>query len=166
MAALPVIGVDVGGVLMDRAHLGVRLHTMDMDAYRAIPEVPGAIAGIAMLVQAFRGRVWLISRASKALVVDGTLVWLAHHRFHERTGVDVSQVVFCAERAGKEALCRRIGATHMIDDRLDVLQYLSFVPHRILFRPRPAEIAQLAHILPDVTRVESWEELLLHLSRP
>ncbi|MEV7330303.1 hypothetical protein [Micromonospora sp. NPDC093244] len=68
-------------------------------------------------------------------------------------------VHFCRTRPDKAPIARRLGLTHVVDDKLEVLGYLDSVPHRYLFRPRPAEVAANAALLPRVHRVESWPEL-------
>lgn len=62
-------------------------------------------------------------------------------------------------RGCEPPIAERLGLTHFVDDKLEVLGYLTSVPHRFLFRPRPAEVAARRALLPLVHRVESWPEL-------
>ena len=65
-----------------------------------------------------------------------------------------------ARRADKHNVCTRVGITHFIDDRLNVLLQLNTVPHRYLFtgalgpHQRPPPVPSWA------TPVDSWDHLL------
>ncbi|GAA4570717.1 hypothetical protein GCM10023176_29910 [Micromonospora coerulea] len=85
--------------------------------------------------------------------------WLAHHDFHRRTGIGPERLRFCRTRPEKGPIAARLGLTHFVDDRLEVLGYLDTVGHRYLFRPRPDEVTAHAAHLAGVHRVESWPEL-------
>ncbi|MEV0154471.1 hypothetical protein AB0H57_12125 [Micromonospora sp. NPDC050686] len=83
--------------------------------------------------------------------------------FHARTGIGPDRLHFCRTRPEKGPIAARLGLTHFVDDRLEVLGYLDTVGHRYLFRPRPAEVAAHAGHLPAVRRVASWPELVAAL---
>lgn len=64
-------------------------------------------------------------------------LWLRHHRFFELTGIAPENLRFCLERPQKADHCRKLGITHFIDDRPDVLQCMNgVVEHRYLFGPQ------------------------------
>lgn len=72
-----------------------------------------------------------------------TLEWLAHHNFYERTGVDPGRVLFCRTRPGKRPILPQPQKiTHLWDDRLDVLEYLSDVRELFLFQPNEADASR------------------------
>ncbi|KAB1934526.1 hypothetical protein F8271_23075 [Micromonospora sp. ALFpr18c] len=150
------LGVDIGGVIIEPA---------DEDAdtsffgahYLRTPAVDGAFDALAALGPAF-DEVHLVSKCGEA-TEQRTRKWLAHHDFAARTGIPVERVHFCRTRPDKAPIARRLGLTHFVDDKLEVLGYLESVPHRYLFRPRPAQVATYAAVLPRVHRVESWPEL-------
>jgi hypothetical protein len=83
-----------------------------------------------------------------------TLAWLDHHDFYDRTGISRRNVRFCRRRPDKAIHCRKLGITHMIDDRIDVHRaLLGVVPHRYLF-------GHQAGPAPDFVRhTETWAEL-------
>ena len=95
-----------------------------------------------------------------------TRAWLVHHRFGDITGVWEERLHFCRTRADKAPVCERLGVTHFIDDRLEVLGYLSTVPHRYLFQPDEKEMARHAAHLPLVCIVQSWREVADALAEP
>lgn len=143
---MPRLGIDVGRVLIapdgagggDTSFIGGSL----ADAL-ATPPYEGMFEHVPGLVERFGGRVWLVSKAGPR-VQEKTLLWLAHHRFHERTGIPQANVRFCRERPQKADHCRQLGLTHFIDDRPDVLGHLQgVVAHRFLFGPQrgPADPA-------------------------
>ncbi|WP_433357641.1 hypothetical protein ACQPYV_11415 [Micromonospora saelicesensis] len=150
------LGVDIGGVIIEPA---------DDDAdtsffgalYLRTPVVVGAFDALAALGPAF-DEVHLVSKCGEA-TERRTRDWLAHHDFPARTGIPVERVHFCRTRPDKAPIARRLGLTHFVDDKLEVLGYLDTVPHRFLFRPRKAEVAAHAALLPRVRRVENWSEL-------
>ncbi|MGC4869788.1 hypothetical protein ACLQ3B_30595 [Micromonospora sp. DT53] len=150
------LGVDIGGVIIEPA---------DEDAdtsffgahYLRTPAVDGAFDALAALGSAF-DEVHLVSKCGEA--TEGrTRQWLTHHDFSARTGIPVERAHFCRTRPDKAPIARRLGLTHFVDDKLEVLGYLDSVPYRFLFRPRRAEVAAHAALLPHVHRVESWSEL-------
>src|SRR6185369_12095724 len=53
--------------------------------------------------------------------------------FFDRTGIPPGHVHFVRERLDKAPVCQRLGVTHFVDDRLDVLAHLETVEHRYLF---------------------------------
>ncbi|MDG4780503.1 hypothetical protein O7614_12705 [Micromonospora sp. WMMD961] len=150
------LGVDIGGVIIEPA---------DEDAdtsffgahYLRTPVVDGAFDALAALGPDF-DEVHLVSKCGEA-TERRTREWLAHHDFAERTGIPVERLHFCRTRPDKAPIAERLGLTHFVDDKLEVLGYLTSVPHRFLFRPRPAEVAARTALLPLVHRVESWPEL-------
>lgn len=154
--AMRRLGVDIGGVIIEPA---------DDDAdtsffgahYLRTPVVVGAFDALAALGAAF-DEVHLVSKCGEA-TERRTREWLAHHDFPARTGIPVERVHFCRTRPDKAPIAGRLGLTHFVDDKLEVLGYLDSVPHRFLFRPRKGEVAAHAALLPRVRRVESWSEL-------
>ncbi|MEV4121365.1 hypothetical protein [Micromonospora sp. NPDC049645] len=150
------LGVDIGGVIIEPA---------DDDAdtsffgahYLRTPAVDGAFDALAALGPTF-DEVHLVSKCGED-TERRTREWLAHHDFAARTGIAAHRVHFCRTRPDKAPIARRLGLTHFVDDKPEVLGYLDSVPHRYLFRPRPAQVAAHAALLPRVHRVESWSEL-------
>jgi len=92
--------------------------------------------------------------------------WLAHHDFHARTGVRPEHVHFCRTRPAKAPIAADLGLTHFVDDKLEVLSYLTSVEHRFLFRPRAEEVAAHQEHLPAVRQVECWRALVAVLKGP
>ncbi|HYN97017.1 MAG TPA: hypothetical protein VES42_24520 [Pilimelia sp.] len=154
------LGVDIGGVLIQPAD-----HDADTsffgDHYLRTPAVPDAIDCLAALADpdggAFAGAVYLVSKCGPD-TERRTRHWLAHHDFFGRTAIPPAHLHFCRTRAAKAPIAQRLGLTHFVDDRLEVLGYLTTVPHRLLFHPREAEVAANHHHLRSVHRVETWRE--------
>ncbi len=128
------IGIDIGRVLIDggpgtdTAFFG----RSEADAM-ATPEVAGPFAAVARLVDRVGGRVWLVSKCGDRIRAR-TRAWLAHHDFHARTGLPDDHIEFCRLRPEKATICARLGITHFVDDRPDVLLAMTGqVPHLSLF---------------------------------
>jgi len=140
----PTLGIDIGRVIIGAVDDGGNADTAFLSGGEAAametPATEGALDTIRDLVAHFEGRVWLVSKCGPR-VEARTRRWFLHQGFHRRTGLPAAQVLFCRDRAGKLPHCRRIGATHFIDDRLDVLGHLrGAVPQLYWFgRPLPAE---------------------------
>lgn len=157
---LPVLGVDVGGVLIDR--VGEDSDTSFFgDRPMETPAVPGAIEALARLAAGtFEGRVHLISKAGPK-ISERTRQWLVHTGFAEATGIASDHLHFVRNREDKAPVCQRLGVTHFVDDRLSVLHHLTSVQHRYLFTgglgrqpaPNPATVPTWAEI------VDTWRHL-------
>jgi hypothetical protein len=156
------LGVDVGGVIIQPADDDADTSFFG-DHYLRTPAVPGVFNGLAALVAArFGPAVHLVSKCGEQTEAR-TREWLAHHDFHRHTGIPPANVHFCRTRRGKAPIAAALRLTHFVDDKLEVLSYLSSVPHRFLFRPRPAEVAAYAEHLSAVHQVASWPELVAAL---
>lgn len=123
----PVLGIDIGRVIIGAADPSGRADTSFLsgsdEAALSTPASEGAFDAIAELTRAFAGRVWLVSKCGPR-IQQLTRRWLQRQSFHERTGVGQDRVRFCLKRPEKREHCAAIGATHFVDDRLDVLEHL------------------------------------------
>jgi len=160
----PVLGVDVGGVLMERMNDDADTSFFGAN-YLLTTAVADAFASLKLLSS--RGyRTYLVSKCGRA-TEEKTRHWLQYHEFFEQTGIPPENVRFCRKRQEKAQICADLGATYFIDDRLEVLSYLTDVPYLYLFNPDESELRQFVSILPRVTRVSSWKQvtalLLEHL---
>lgn len=159
---MEALGVDVGGVIIQPADDDADTSFFG-DHYLRTPPVPGVFEGLATLVAArFGPAVHLVSKCGEQTEAR-TREWLAHHDFYRRTGISPENVHFCRTRAAKAPIAAELGLTHFVDDKLEVLSYLSSVPHRFLFRPSPGEVAAYAEHLAAVHPVASWPELVAAL---
>lgn len=136
------LGVDIGRVIID----GSSHPSGDDTAFFkgglanavATPPMAGVFEVLPRLVELFDGRVWLVSKCGPR-VQQRTLAWLAHHRFHDRTGIATTNVRFCRERPEKALHCGELALTDFIDDRPDVLEAVRPVVVRCyLFGPQAA----------------------------
>jgi hypothetical protein len=163
---LPVLGVDIGGVLIDRVAEDSDTSFFG-DRPMETPAVADAVETLARLNDGlFAGRVHLISKAGPK-ISERTKAWLAHTGFADATGIGDDHVHFVRNREDKAPDCRRLGVTHFVDDRLSVLTHLASVQHRYLFTgglgahpaPSPADVPDWAEL------VEDWPELERRLHR-
>lgn len=155
------LGVDIGGVIIDRANDGTDTSFFS-ENYLRTTAVEGVFDALRTLVDVkFGDEVYLVSKCGRNVELK-TLHWLEHHDFYAYTGIDRSRVHFCRERHEKAGICKRLDITHFVDDRLEVLSHLTMVDVRYLFQPRAAEVRKFSHILPNVQQVQSWQELLTH----
>lgn len=153
-----VLGVDFGGVITDRVADNSDT-SFFADRFLETPMVDGAFDALSRLVAGtFEGRVHIISKAGPKIQAR-TKLWMAHHQFTDRTGIPETQIHFCRERQDKAPICKRLGVTHFVDDRLDVLGYLETVPVKLLFCARISEARALPAELPSgIAKVSGWAE--------
>jgi hypothetical protein len=154
----PVLGIDIGRVIIGAADASGKADTSFLsgsdDAAMSTPASEGAFDAIAELTRAFAGRVWLVSKCGPR-IQQLTRRWLQRQSFYERTGVRQDRVRFCLKRPEKREHCAAIGATHFVDDRLDVLEHLvGLVPRLYWFgyqsgTPSAPEWAEPVHDWPE-----------------
>ena len=159
----PVLGVDIGGVIVDRVAENSDTSFFG-DRPMETPAVDGVFDALARLVATFECRVHIISKAGPkiaALSQD----WLRSHGIFDAIGIPESNLWFVRKRPEKASICARLGVTHFVDDRPDVLQHLTTVPYQFLF------LGGLGHHQPPVTsptkvhRVSTWPELVVKIER-
>lgn len=153
----PRLGIDIGRVIMAPIKGGkadTSFLSGSLERAMQTPPSPGALEGVARLVEAFDGQAWLISKAGPR-VQDKTKRWLRHWDFYRITGLPQNHLRFCLERSQKAGHCKQLCITHFIDDRLDVLAHLKGpVPNLYLFGEQPTLDAA-----PDwVAHVADWNE--------
>ncbi|MCH9680535.1 MAG: hypothetical protein K0V04_03800 [Deltaproteobacteria bacterium] len=160
LAAPRALGIDIGRVLIEPADSAADtsfISGTDHDAMQT-PQSPGAFETIAALVEAFEGRVWLVSKCGPRIQARSRR-WLAYHHFFERTGMPHHQLRFCRKRRDKAPICAELGLEAFIDDRPDVLAPMEgVVPWRYLFGPQKPGRPPAA-----VIPVLDWSEVAEHL---
>jgi hypothetical protein len=159
----PVLGLDVGGVIVDRAHHGTDTSFFGNQPM-ATPAVPGAFDAISELVELFEYRVHIVSKAG-ARIHALTREWLGVSGFFEQTGLLASNVHFVRKRPEKAPVCAAYGITHFVDDRVDVLAHLETAEHRFLFvgglQPGDTPV-----VVPGwVTVADTWPNLKNQIAR-
>jgi hypothetical protein len=121
------LGIDVGRVLItptrDDGSVDTSFLGEDVAAALATPPAAEMFDVVPGLVRRFGGRVWLVSKAGERIEAL-TRLWLAHHRFFDRTGIDPANIRFCRRRDEKRDHAEALALTHFIDDRIDVLARL------------------------------------------
>lgn len=157
----PVLGLDIGGVILDFVpHRDTDL-AFAGDRYLETPAIEGAFDAIAELNSGkFAGSVYLVSRHGP----DGPariLEWLHKHDFFKKTGLTEKHYFPCLERHEKAAIVQKLGVTHFVDDRAEVLGHMvGTVPHLYLFQSLDESRENFADLLPKMRFVQTWEELL------
>lgn len=154
-----ILGVDIGGVIIDRVKGDASDTSMFSGRWIETPEVEGAIDAVADLAKGrFGGRVHVVSKAGNRMRIR-SLEWLKGRHFFGRTGIPEGNLHFCYNRRDKTDICRRLGVTHFVDDRCEVLSYISpFVGRLILFRGEDRDARDYPEVWPKVVRVASWAQ--------
>jgi hypothetical protein len=157
------IGIDIGGVIIDRAHNDGTDTSLFGDNYLNAKDVDWAIDSIGMLNQkhdAFKDNVWIVSKCG-ANIERKSREWLEHCGFHTKTGIPKERLHFCRDRRDKAPIAEKLGLTHFIDDKLEVLSYMKgIVKNRILFNPNPSEMARFIKTSGPVVLAFSWTDVM------
>ena len=149
-----MLGVDVGGVLIDRITADGSDTSFFSDRFLETPPVQGAFDTLARLSrERFGPRICIVSKCGPR-TEEKTRLWLAHHKLLDALGLDVEALHFCRARKDKAPICKRLGVSHFIDDRMEVLMHLKSVRHRFLFGPQEAGVNANG-----VKRVEGWSDV-------
>jgi hypothetical protein len=163
MKSKKALGVDIGNVIINHRNYqiadsnGREIHE---ENYSAIPAADGAFGALKKLNGYFDGKVYLISKCTE-WAEERILKWLDDNDLYSRTGIDSKNVHFVRERHEKDAACRKLGITHFIDDRLEVLSHMiKSTPNLYLFMPDEREVEEFKEFLPKVKVVTDWEEAL------
>ena len=161
------LGIDIGRVIIGAVDASGAGDTSFLsgseEAALATPATEGAFEAIAELTAAFGGRVWLVSKCGPR-IQQLTRRWLQRNSFYERTGVRQDRLLFCRKRPEKRDHCATIGATHFIDDRLDVLDHLvGLVPRLYWFGHQAKPRAIPAWAEPVLDWSETRRLVLSHL---
>jgi hypothetical protein len=153
------IGVDVGGVVIRAEHYHEDA-TVSGPVLGADSDVAGARDGLRTLVSRFDGRVFLISKCGP-LTEARMNKWLEAHGLLAATGLSAANIRFCRSRSEKAPICAELGLTHMVDDRVEILNSMAnVVEHRFLFCPDEGEVRAHGGIPDQVNVSASWAELV------
>lgn len=118
--------------------------------------MPGAVAAVRRLRLHFGDRIWIISKVDNLREADKVISFLERNWEFGISYQD--RVKFCFGREEKAPVARELGLTHFVDDRTEVLSYMTTVPHRFALNPAPA---QLDAFPPTGMIVKNnWTELL------
>lgn len=122
----PRLGLDFGKVIMGAMINGQQdtsfLGTTFEQAMQS-PATEGAVEAVSLLVEAFEGQVWIVSKCGPT-VEKKTRGWLKHNRFYQDTGLAPANLRFCRQRKDKTPICKQLGISHFVDDRIDVLEHM------------------------------------------
>lgn len=151
-----ILGIDIGRVIIGGD--GKDDTSFFTNGFLLTPELPGAIDSIAKLVPMFDA-VYLVSKCG-AKVQHKSKTWLYWYKFSQRTGIPEDNFRFCLTRPEKAPICKELGITHFIDDKLDVLEHMNgIVANRFLFRGKPKDV-QRSRYDSGITQVVSWDAIL------
>lgn len=153
----PVLGIDIGGVLVDRVAEGDDTSFFGGRPMET-PAVAGALEAIPELLDLFEHRVHIVSKAGPK-ISELSRQWLGLRGAVGPNGLSPANVHFVRKRPEKAPICKRLGITHFIDDRLDVLGHLTMVPCRILFIGGLGENPVPIGIPADVHVTSTWTEI-------
>jgi hypothetical protein len=153
----PKLGIDFGRVINDGASHpdgdDTAFLSGDYETAMRTPAMPGAYETIARLTTLFGGHVWIVSKCGER-IQERTVQWLDHNDFWAKTGMSPENTRFCRQRPEKAVHCKRLGITHFVDDRRDVLGHMrGVVKHLYLFGNQKSEPPEW------VTPTPAWRDV-------
>lgn len=144
-----VLGLDMGGTI----HHKVSGETVPMPhAFRVINDLRQRVKAI-----------YIVSRVSDEQSLQA-FNWLHKVDFFGATGLTPNKVHYCYERLDKGPICWKLGVTHFVDDRPEVMFGLQSTVERYLMNPSPYDMETFKDRIPGMTIVHDWltlENLIL-----
>lgn len=160
METKKALGVDIGNVIINNRLNDPEVNKVDETVYAAFPPSEGVFEALKTLNSYFDDEVYLLSKCTE-WAQEQILLWLKAHDFYAKTGIKQESVYFVRQRHEKDGVCRKLGITHFVDDRLEVLSHMvESTPNLILFQPDKDEINKFEEFLGKVTVVNSWAEVV------
>ena len=133
MKTKQALGVDIGNVIINHRLSDPEDKTLHEERYSTIPSTEGVFVSLKTLNDHFDGEVYLLSKCTE-WAQEKILPWLTDNDFYTKTGIKPENVHFVRERHEKDAVCQRLGITHFVDDRLEVLSHMvESSPHLFLY---------------------------------
>jgi len=152
------LGIDVGGVII-ASHNDHSDTSFFSDNYLNSVPTDQVFESIARLRTRFGDEMYIVSKCGKHIEAK-TRDWFDYNRVYQQTGLSVDRLHFTRTREGKAPICAHLGITHFVDDRLDVLRYLSTVDEQFLFQGHASEMKKFPQHLLGVHHVHSWSEIV------
>ena len=159
------LGVDLGNVIIDHLGFGTTPEFFQSGDYSIIPPVSGVFEALRMLSERrFGSEIFVVYNATD--VADQKITsWLQFHDFFVRTGILPDRVKRTQNGRNKLSVCQAFGATHFVDDRLEVLSHLvGKIENLYLLRPQQFEVEQYKEFIDSVSRFDTWENLTQSMS--
>ena len=165
METKKALGVDIGNVIINNRLNDPEVNKVDEVVYAAFPPSEGVFDSLKTLNDYFNGEVYLLSKCTE-WAQEQILLWLKAYDFYTKTGVKEENVYFVRQRHEKDGVCRKLGITHFVDDRLEVLSHMvESTPNLILFQPDEAEVKEFEQFLPKVTIASDWIEVVQRICK-
>lgn len=165
METKKALGVDIGNVIINNRLNDPEVNKVDETVYAAFPPSEYVFDSLKTLNDYFNGEVYLLSKCTE-WAQEQILLWLKAHDFYTKTGVKEENVLFVRQRHEKDGVCRKLGITHFIDDRLEVLSHMvESTPNLILFQPNDAEVREFEQFLPKVSVANDWTEVVEKITK-
>lgn len=138
-----ILGVDCGNVIL----------------YPFGGIVPDSFESLKVIARSHRfDGIYIVSRAnfiSRSLF----LFRLQRANFWEETGIPRENIYFCLKNRKKIDICKELGVTDFIDDRISVLKHMESLERCFMFAPKNGGVRKYLYSPPWLTPVRSWNEL-------
>ena len=159
------IGIDCGGVLLANYNRSDGTSVPSKHSFLEFPTLRGAQDAVIKLVEIFgQENVHVVSQVSKRL--ESELAQWIYVNFVDPSVLLEKNIHFCEEPSGKAPICSSLGLTHFVDNRMEILSFLSDIPNLFLLQPSQYELDGIQGEKPHVTYVaEDWPTLLTEIQK-
>lgn len=146
------LGIDIGRVIIAGDGPDTNFMGKSIELAMKTPAITDSFRIIKKLVSDIKPEnVFLVSKCGDR-IRERTRAWLDHHDFWNETGVLKDNIHFCYKRYDKAPICKELGITHFIDDRVDcLLPMAGIVEYRFLFGPQRHECTDN-----NIIKVNDW----------
>lgn len=158
----PILGLDFGNTIVDVSGCvqlaGKRFRDFNFEELRNAHPYPDAYDSVRKLSENWFSEVHIVSKCDQESEGNITL-WLHIHHFLDGGLIPTNGIHFCREREDKAPICKRLGITHFVDDRVQVLKPMETVPYRYRLGNRNDEPEGFQEIPKGIVHVQNWTEL-------
>ncbi len=138
-----VLGIDFGQTIESKDASGKKVENSD------------ALRVIKRCVEECK-KVYVVSKVNEYQRME-VIEWIYDNNFHEITGLPKENVIFCREREDKGPIAKKLGINLFIDDRPEVMVYMSKNVYPVLFKPSSEEVKKFNQ--QNVHQVNTWGEI-------
>lgn len=149
------IGIDIVGVLADDKKPFIRA-----GEYVIFSLMKDAIEVVGRIVNKFGAEnVFIVSRVTSHQTALATGIWMETHQFLQKTKLPLENVHLCTRHGEKTEVAKKLGITHFIDNKLNVLDYFDDNVELLAFRVEKSEAEEYPGLLQRIIFIDSWQEI-------
>jgi len=149
------IGIDIDGVLANDKLVHIKTNN-----YSIFSIMDGAIESLKKISELYGAEnIYIISCVPTNQLSFIVGIWLEFHQILQKTMIPLDNVIICAQYKDKSEIAEKLNLTHMIDNKLQVLNYFSKNFSLIAFNPEMGDFKKYPELASRIVIVNSWSEI-------